>query len=95
MTVAAELKRAKEHLAFCVVLYRLQASGGRYFLHEHPAYATLWQNSTIGGMMSEPEVARVVGDQCLYGCEAESGSPVKKPTGFMTNAPEFGKELAM
>ena len=45
--------------------------------------------------MSEPGVKRVVGDQCLYGCEAESGSPVKKPTGFMTNTPELGKELAM
>ena len=40
-------------------------------------------------------MARVVGDQCLYGCEAESWSPEKKPTGFMTNAPELGKELAM
>ena len=40
VTVAAELKRAKEHLTFCVELYRLQARGGRYFLHEHPAHAT-------------------------------------------------------
>ena len=95
VTVAAELKRAKEHLTFCVELYRLQARGGRYFLHEHPAYATSWQTDIIEGMMSEPGVSRVVGDQCLYGCEAECGSQVKEPTGFMTNAPELGKELAM
>ena len=53
-TVAAELKRAKEHLAFCVGLYRLQARGGRYFLHKRPAYATSWQTDTIEGMRSEP-----------------------------------------
>ena len=95
MTVAAKLRRAKEHLAFCVDLYRPQARGGGDFLHEHPAYATSWQTYIIEGMMSEPGVTRVFGDQCLYGCEAESGSPVKKPTGFMTNAPGLGKELAM
>ena len=37
VTVAAQRKRAKERLVFCVALYRLYASGGRYFLHEHPA----------------------------------------------------------
>jgi hypothetical protein len=33
VTVAAELKRAKEHLTFCVELYRLQARGGRSFMN--------------------------------------------------------------
>ena len=32
VTVAAELKRAKEHLVFCVELYHLQASSGRYWV---------------------------------------------------------------
>ena len=88
--MAAELKRAKEHLTFCVELYRIQARGGRYFLHEHLAHATSWQTDIIEGMMSDPGVIRVVGDQCLYGCEDEGGSPVKKPTGLMTNAHELG-----
>ena len=43
VTVAAERKRAIEHLAFCVDLYREQMRHGRYFLHEHPAYASSWQ----------------------------------------------------
>ena len=37
VTVAGGLKRAKQHLEFCVEFYRIQAKGGRYFLHEHPA----------------------------------------------------------
>ena len=38
-TVAAEKKRAIMHLEFCMDLYREQLKHGRYFVHEHPAYA--------------------------------------------------------
>ena len=44
-------------------------------------------------MMSEPGVVTATCDQCLYGCEPEAGDPVKKPTTFMTNAPELAGEL--
>ena len=43
VTIAAEKRRAVEHRAFCVELYREQMRNGRYLLHEHPAYATSWQ----------------------------------------------------
>ena len=43
VTVAAEKKRAIQHLEFCIELYREQIRGGRYFVHEHPAYASSWQ----------------------------------------------------
>ena len=42
VTVAAEKRRAVQHLSFCVELYREQLKHGRYFLHEHPAYASSW-----------------------------------------------------
>ena len=42
VTVAAEKKRAIMHLEFCLELYREQVKNGRYFLHEHPAYASSW-----------------------------------------------------
>ena len=67
--------------------------GGRYFLHEHPAHARLWHLEKVEKLMSEPEVMKATCDQCQYGCEAEDGSPIKKPTRFMTNAPELGAEL--
>ena len=93
VTVAGELKRAKQHLAFCVELYREQAKGGRYFLHEHPAYASSWQTDIMESIASDAGVVRVTADQCQYGAEDEKGSPVKKPTSFLTNASELAMEL--
>ena len=34
------LARAKKHLEFVASLYEEQLEGGRYFLHEHPLYAS-------------------------------------------------------
>ncbi len=47
VTVAAEKRRAVEHLSFCVELYKEQLKHGRFFLHEDPAYATSWQEAVI------------------------------------------------
>ena len=44
-------------------------------------------------LLKEMSVEKATCDQCLYGCTAEDGSPVKKPTTFMTNTPELAKEL--
>ena len=82
------------HLEFCVLLYRGQLKNGRYLLHEHPAHASSWQTDVMEKFMREPGVMRVTCDQCIYGCEAEDNSPVKKPTSFSTNAPELGRELS-
>ena len=91
--VAAELKRAVEHLEFCILLYREQLRNGRYFLHEHPAQASSWQEEAMKSLMSEVGVEAAVCDQCMYGSESFDGSPVKKPTRFITNAPELAKKL--
>ena len=37
-----ELQLARLHLRFTMELYRVQVEGGRYFVHEHPAYAGSW-----------------------------------------------------
>ena len=44
-------------------------------------------------MMGELGVETATFDQCLYGCSAADGSPMKKPTTFLTNAPELAKQL--
>ena len=93
MTVKGELKRAKQHLEFCVELYREQAKAGPYFLHEHPAYASSWQTDIMEDSMRDNGVVKVTADQCQYGCADSDGNPLKKPTSFMTNAPELAKEL--
>ena len=91
VTVAGELRRAKQHLEFCVELYRIQVQGGRYFVHEHPAYASSWQTEIMESIMKDDGVTKATCDQCQYGGADESGNPVKKPTSFMTNAPELAR----
>ena len=44
-------------------------------------------------MSKECGVELVTCDQCMYGSSAADGSPVKKPTTFMTNAPELARQL--
>ena len=31
-----KMKIAKEHVKFCLEIYKMQMAAGRYFLHEHP-----------------------------------------------------------
>ena len=92
VTVAVERKRAVEHLDFCMELYREQMRHGRYFVHEHPAYASSWQEETVQKLLDESGVTRATCDQCLYGCES-GGEPIKKPTTFMTNSDEIARQL--
>ena len=35
-------EKAMMHIRFVMKLYRIQAQAGRYYLHEHPAYASSW-----------------------------------------------------
>ena len=93
--VAAEKKRAVMHLEFCIELYREQLKHGRYFLHEHPAHASSWQEEAMRGLMGEQGVETAVCDQCMYGSKTLDGAPVKKPTQFLTNAPELAKNLRL
>ena len=89
---------AEIQLNFVSELYQEQIDGGRYFLHEHPMWATSWQVASIAGICQQPGVQRVQGDQCQYGAEARSGpgqgQPIMKPTGFMTNSPMVARALS-
>ena len=64
--VDAEKKRAVQHLEFSIELYREQLRHGRYFLHEHPAYATSWQEEAMRALMGEQGVETAVCDQCMF-----------------------------
>ena len=66
---------------------------GRYFLHEHPAQATSWNTDVVKRILELEGVQRTVGHQCQYGADYE-GSPIKKPTGFMSNSPHIRKALS-
>ncbi len=96
--VRREQVRAMVHLRFVAQMYQEQVNHGRYFVHEHPANATSWPKSCIEAVMKLQGVERVNGDQCQYGASVKSGphkgAPIKKPTGFMSNAPEVLARLS-
>lgn len=58
VTVAAEKMRAVEHLTFSVEIYREQMRHGLYSVHEHPAYATSWQEEVIKSLLEQQGVVR-------------------------------------
>ena len=92
-----KLTQARTHLNFVVLLYREQLEGGRYFLHEHPRFATSWDEGCIERLQEIPGVELVHADQCQYGAEVNigvhRGKPIKKPTGFLSNAPKLLEHL--
>ena len=88
---------AKLHLDFVVSLYVEQIQAGGYFLHEHPQWATSWQLPTVKELLDVDGVERIHADQCQFGAEAQrggqKGSPILKPSGFMSNAPKILEAL--
>ena len=91
--VEAELAKARVHLHWCCRLYRKQIARGAYFLHEHPRLATSWRDPEVLGLLATRGVDRVVADQCQLGQQTDSGDPLKKPTGFMSNSEELLRAL--
>ena len=85
--------RAELHIRFVCELYRAQHEAGRYFLHEHPLFATSWQNEHIVGILRLDGVDTVWGDQCQYGQQAGTEGPVKKPTRWLSNSVGILKKL--
>ena len=96
------IEKAKQeaivHLDFVAELYNMQIDEGRYFLHEHPRFATSWSLPSIQAVLRRAEVILARGDQCQYGAEIRSGpdrgSPIMKPTGFMTNSAMLARALS-
>ena len=77
-------------------MYALQHELNLYFLHEHPEGATSWGDACVKRLLARPGVTRVVSAMCVDGmAQEEQGatSLVKKPTAFMTNAPEIARRL--
>ena len=89
--------QARLHLDFVMELYAEQMEGGRYFLHEHPKSSSSWEEASVRRISQMEDVKIVHADQCQYGSEVTFGrflgQPVKKPTGFMSNAPALLERL--
>lgn len=64
-----------------------QYQHGRFYLVENLAGSLAWVfEQILARLIEEAEGKFVIGDQCAYGHEdVESGKPVKKPTGWLSN----------
>ena len=71
--VHERFRRARAHLQLCTKLYAIQIQQGRYFLHEHPAGATSWNEKCIQGILGRHGVILVKADQCQYGLMSTDG----------------------
>ena len=97
MAARRMMAKARLHLDFVTELYKDQVDDGRFFLHEHPAHAESWEEPMIKVIETMDSVEVVQADQCQYDNVVtfglEKGMPIKKPTKFMSNAPELLKKL--
>ena len=89
---------AKAHLKFMMEVYEEQWKHGRLFLHEHPAGATSWDLEEVKKLEEKTGAYLVKADQCMYGLmtwgkDGLEAVAAKKPTKFMTNSWEIGREL--
>ena len=94
--VAEELREAKEHMKFCIELYRLQLSAGRYFIHEHPEGASSWYMHETVKLLVEPNVGVASFDMCRFDMKATKDGkeyPVQKSTRVASNSREVLKRL--
>ena len=55
---------ARKHLRSCVKIYKHQIGEGRYYLHEHPMDAGLWQEPEIKALIKKEHNILNKLDQC-------------------------------
>ena len=92
----AMMEHGRKHMEFATMLYREQAKAGRYYLHEHPASASSWHEPSILELQQDFGGMVAIAHMCQFGMMSEDmygEGLVKKPTKFLTNAPELLKWL--
>ena len=87
LQVQRERTRADIHLQFTMELYKDQIAGGRYFIHEHPAWATSWDTTAVRELLEMDGVDEVVGDQCQYCQVAANEGPLRSRRGSCQPVP--------
>ena len=90
------IREGKSHIDFCIELYRMQMSEGRFFLHEHPLSAWSWKLSSVRELRENPDVYRIRGDMCRFNMiinDAQGPALAYKPTGWMSNSMHILSEL--
>ena len=74
-------------------LCKLQKDAGRLFLQKHPSQADSWEERCVTQLLSSDGVGKVEMDQCQLGQSDSAGSPIRKPTQWMSNGQHVVKAL--
>ena len=96
MSIEEDLRVGRHHLATAARVYMQRHLVGKYFLHEHPAYAKSWKEDCIQKIMEMDGVYLVKGPMCRWGMMSEDASGpgyVRKETGWLTNSSELARIL--
>ena len=81
------------HLVVRICLF--QNAKGRYYLVENPAGSLAWAfNDILSTLIEKGDGKYIISDQCAYGKrDAESGRPIRKATGWLSNSEGLLNEL--
>ena len=96
-----EMRKAIEHVNFCMAVYRWQIDNGRFFAHEHPWSASSWKLRSVVALRRHEAVRLVRCDHCVFGLTTwgkdSQGTrrelPARKRSGWLTNLPELAERL--
>ena len=82
-------------LDFSMYVCAQQMRLGAKFVHEHPARATSWTRSSVTSLVNQPPCTVTLFDQCSVGLVSPKGTPVKKKTKLLSNAPRIADLFAV
>ena len=90
--------QARRLLHVAIKAYWRQVHSGRYFLHEHPAFASSWDDPKMQQLIAQEGVYLVQGPMCRWGMKVKSAKEpvpgyVRKETRWLTNSPYLAKIL--
>ena len=91
------MSEALADLELCISMCRAQQKAGRYFLFEHPGYATSWRTPGLDALRYEDFVFESLLHMCQYNmCSCKDGVEglVYKPTRILTNSQAIAEKMS-
>ena len=89
-----KLALGKELLYFAMAVCKYQHYHSRYFVREHPADASSWNEDSVKEVVFLPGVMTSRFDQCRFGLTSPySGATIRKRTKFLHNVPALDAEF--
>ena len=92
------MAQARAHLQLVCKLYKQRAAKGKYYMHEHPAGATSWEEKCVNNIQRTTGGIKIDFGMCMFGLMVpyDNGEMkfARKPTTILTNMPAAKTYLA-